>query len=201
MISDVYDSVIEAFKQYGCPAPVYLGEQYADQHLAPLCVVMWQTDDLFTEQIASVTMPMQSMYINPRPIKTRRCGLRARLWATAKPQRNAEDQYRADLATLDALLNQFIVALQHTVPGIYELRGGHAAKGNAATVTSGLGYDLDCLIDIPIIDAPWPAQALDKCATTWKYGRGTAEITISGKVDPAPPYFQPAIVFPVPTEE
>lgn len=201
MISDVYDSVVELFQRYGCPAPVYLGKQFADQNTEPLCVVMWQTDDKYGGQIASVTPTQTGLYINPRPLKTRSCGLSVRLWASAPEQKNAQDQYRADLAFLDALINQFAIALNYIASGINEMSGGMAAAGNAASVISGLGYDLTCTVDIPIIDAPWPAQALDKCTETWVHRPGTAEITVSGKVDPDPPFYQPGIVFPVPTVE
>ena len=200
MISDVYDSVVELFNTYKCPAPVFLGKQYADQYIAPLSVVMWQTRDQFAEQIASYTPTQRGLYVNPRPLATRRCGFTARLWATAPVQRNTQDQYRADLAWLDALVNQFVIALRYIGAGISAADAGMAAAGNAAADVSGLGYDLECHLDIPIVDAPWPAQGLDKCTETWKHSPATAEITVSGKVDPAPPYFQPGIVFPVPTE-
>ncbi len=200
MISDMYDSVVELFKHYGCPAPVYLGEQYATQHTETMCVVMWQTSDQFAEAVPSAPSPTQTgLYINPRPLKTRRCGLKVRMWAKAPKQRNAQDQYRADLAWLDALVNQFCIALNYITAGINELQGGVAAAGNASAAVAGLGYDLTCLVDVPIIDAKWPAQALDKCTETWQHMPATAEITISGKVDPEPPYYQPGIVFPVPT--
>lgn len=200
MISDVYDTMVELFKRYGCPAPVYLGEQYASQHIETMSVVMWQTRDKFAEKSPTlVVTPAQGGYVNPLPIKTRRCGLAARLWATAPEQRNPSDQYRANLAWLDALVNQFCIGLHYIAQGISEFEGGVAAAGNAAADVAGLAYDLTCLIDIPIVDAHWPARALDKCTETWIHRPATAEITISGKVDPAPPFYQPGIVFPVPT--
>lgn len=199
MISDVYDSVVEVFKRYGCPARVYLGEQYASQHTETLCVVMWQTSDQFTEQLASVTPSQAIVYIDPRPLKTRKCGVTARLWATAPQQRERGDQYRADLAYLDALINQFAIALHYIGAGINEMKGGMAAANNAAADVAGLGYDFQCSIEIPIIDAKWPAQALDKCTQTWLHHTATADITIAGKVDPEPPFYQDGIRFPVPT--
>ncbi len=203
MISDVYDSIVEVFKVYGCPAPVFLGQQFADQHTGTLCVVMWQNDDLFAEALPSVQIwPNQHMYINPRAIKTRRCGLVARMWATSPtPHRSAQDQFRADTAYLDALINQFIVALQHSVPGIYELRGGKAAAGNAAADVAGLGYDLHCLINVPILDAAWPAQGLDKCTSTWVHGRGTAIVNVKAVPVVGGEPYPPNVTFPVPTEE
>lgn len=202
MISDLYDSIVELFKVYGCPAPIYLGEQFKDQHTETLCVVLWQTDDKFTPQLASVLPPItRALYLNPRPIATRKCGLNARLWATAPPQKDPQDQYRADLAYLDALVNQFAIALQQLASGISDIEGGMAADGNAAAVRSGLGYDLVCRVDVPVIDAPWPAQQLDECSKTWEHRPATALITISGKVDPEPPHFQPGTTFPVPTED
>ncbi len=203
MISDVYDSVVQVFKAYDCPAVVYLGEQLADQHIAPLSVTMWQTSDQFIGQNASVPVgpdtPTGRLYINPRPLKTRRCGVTARLWAQATKQRSPQDQYRADLAYLDALVNQFCIALNYITAGINEIQGGMAAKGNAATVVAGLGYDLMTTIDIPIVDAKWPALALDKCTETWLHHTATAEISIAAKVGD-PPY-APNVVFPVPTSE
>ncbi len=203
MISDVYDSVVEVFKTYGCPAPVYLGEQFADQHLAPLCVVMWQTADQYAGQLASVPVgpdtPTGRLYINPRPLKTRRCGVTARLWAQAPQQRSPQDQYRADLAFLDALINQFCIALNYITAGINEIKGGMAAKGNAAASVAGLGYDLMTAIDIPIVDAKWPAQQLDKCTSTWLHHTATAEISVAAEIGDPP--FAPTIVFPVPTTE
>ncbi len=201
MISDVYDSVVEVFCKYGCPAKVYLGEQYADQHIETLSVVMWQTSDQYAGQIASVDVgpntPTGHLYINPRPLKTRRCGVTARLWAQAKTQSNAQDQYRADLAYLDALINQFCIALNYITAGINEIKGGMAAKGNASTVVAGLGYDLMTAIDIPIVDAKWPAQQLDKCTETWLHHTATAEVSVAAKIG-EPPY-APNVVFPVPT--
>jgi hypothetical protein len=199
VISDVYDSLVHLFKAYGCPAPIYLGEHWKDQHLPPLSVVIWQTNDVFAPQGASVTPLQRGMYINPRPVATRRCGLNAQLWATAPEQRDPCDQYRADLAWLDALVNQFVVGLQAIASGIHVVSGGVHAPGNAGSVRSGLGYDMTSMVDIPIVDAPWPAQQLDKCTTTWMYRPATAEITIAGNVDPNPPHYQPGIVFPVPT--
>jgi hypothetical protein len=201
MISDVYDSVVQVFCTYGCPAPVYLGQQYADQHLAPLSVVMWQTDDQFSGQNASVPVgpdtPTGRLYLNPRPLKTRRCGVTARLWAQAKPQRSAQDQYRADLAYLDALINQYCIALNYITAGINEIKGGMAAKGNAAAGVAGLGYDLFTSIDIPIVDAKWPAEALDKCTETWVHQTATAVISVAAEIGDPP--FAPNVVFPVPT--
>lgn len=201
MISDVYDSTVELFKRYGCPAQVFLGPQWLDQYIPPLSVVLYQTRDQFGEQVASYTPTQRGLYVNPRPLATRACGFTARLWATAPTQRNSEDQYRADLAWLDALVNQFVIALRYIGAGISSAEGGMAAKGNAAADVSGLGYELECRLDIPIIDAPWPAQGLDNCSQTWRHARATAEITVSGKVDPEPPFYQPGIVFPVPTPE
>lgn len=205
MISDVYDSVVHVFREYGCPAVVYLGEQFADQHIEPMSVVMWQTSDEYTGQLASVAIdpnsPTGRIYINPRPLKTRRCGVTARLWAQAKQQRDAQSQYRADLAYLDALVNQFCIALNYITAGINEIKGGMAAKGNASTVVAGLGYDLMTTIDIPIVDAKWPAQALDKCTETWLHHTATAEISVAAAPAVSKPPFPPTIVFPVPTAE
>lgn len=204
MISDVYDSMVEAFRRYGCPAAVYLGSQYQAQNTETLRVVLHQTIDQFAPPLPSLTpiATQQYMYgaINPRPVATRRCGVEAELWATAPLQRDPQDQYRADLAYLDALVNQFVVVLQQLTSGIFVVEGGQAGPGNGAAGSAGLGYVIKALIDVPVIDAAWPREQLDKCTETWAHRPARADITISGKVDPEPPHFQPQPPFRVPTE-
>lgn len=204
MISDVYDSVVDAFRRYGCPAVVYLGSQYQPQNTETLRVVLHQTIDQFASPLPSLNpiATQQYMYgaINPRPVATRRCGVEAELWATAPTQRDPQDQYRADLAYLDALVNQFVVALQQIASGLFVIEGGQAGPGNGAAGAAGLGYVVKAMIDIPVIDAPWPKEQLDRCTETWVHRPAVAEITISGKVDPEPPNFQPQPPFRVPTE-
>jgi hypothetical protein len=204
VISDVYDALVEVFRAYGCPACVFLGGQFQPQHTAPMRVVLTQTGDKFSEVVASLpTATQQALYtpINPRPIKTRRCGLDVEFWANAPKQRNPQDQYRADLAYLDALINQFIIAMQRCFSGIYELESGGAPAGNADITVAGLGYTLKCLVDIPVIDAPWPEQQLSACSETWAHRPGSFIVTVEGKVDPEPPYYQPQPPFTVPTTE
>ncbi len=203
MISDVYDSMVEAFRIYGCPAQVLLGEQYAWQHTGMLTVILWQTDDRYAPQIPSVPQgPMTNMgAINPRPVATRKCGAVARLWATAPEQRDPVDQYRANLAYLDALINQTIVVLQQLTSGIYVAQGGRSPEGNAGSVIAGLGYDLAFSVDVPIIDTAWPAQALSDCTRTWIHRPARAIVSIDGKVDPNPPYYQTGTQFEVPTPD
>lgn len=203
MISDLYDAICQAFKRYGCPAPIYLGEQWRSQHTIPLRVVMWQGKDSpadqFTPQLAASLTPTQRIqFINPRPVATRRCGFSVELWATAPNTKDTRDQYRANLAYLDALVNQFCAALQQLTSGIFEVESGRAAAGNADADVSGLGYTLQCLCDVPIIDVPWPAQQLDKCSETWAYGQASAEISVTTATEP--PVVSPP-PFPVPTPE
>lgn len=205
MISDVYDAVVEGFRRYGCPAAVYLGGQFFEQHTPPLRVVLKQTDDLFGPPLPSMgdTPTQQMMYgnaMNPRSVGTRRCGLDVEMWATAPRQRDPQDQYRADLAYLDALVNQFAVVLQQIASGVHVLQSGVAATGNVSANAAGLGYMLKALVDIPIIDAPWPAQQLSRCSETWAHRSGSFVITVEGKVGGEPPY-QPQPPFTVPTPE
>lgn len=205
MISDVYDSIVAAFKAYHCPAVVFLGAQYRDQHTSPMRVVMWPAGtDAFKPQNGSVlTDPQLRLWkpINPRSTATRGYAFLAELWATAPVQRRPGDQYRADLAYLDALVNQFAVVLQQLTSGIFTIQGGEAAESNAAAGVSGLGYTMAVQVDVPIIDARWPAQQLDACTKTWAEAPARAIISIDGKVDPEPPHYQTGEQFPVPTEE
>ncbi len=203
MISDLYDSVVEVFRRYGCPAAVYLGSQYQSQHTETLRVVIVQETDSYAPPLPSLSplATQQYMYgvINPRPVGTRKCGFFVELWATAPQQRDPQDQYRADLAYLDALINQFAVALQQTASGIHVLEGGQAGPGNGAAGSAGLGYVLRVSVDVPIIDAKWPAQQLSACTETWVHRPATADITIAGNVDPESPHYQPQPPFRVPT--
>ncbi len=195
MISDLYDALTKAFKRYGCPAPIFLGEQFRAQHTVPLRVVLWQGKDSpadqYVPQNVSVPNPTQRLqYINPRPVATRRCGFSAELWATAPTEKDPQDQYRANLAFLDALVNQFVVALQQLASGIYEVQSGRAAAGNADASVSGLGYTLQCVCDVPVIDAAWPAEGLNECSKTWAYGRATAEVDVDLQTKIDPPTFE-----------
>lgn len=202
MISDVYDAMCHAFERYGCPIPIYLGPQFLAQHTPTSRVVMFQSTDKFKPPSpASLTPTQRLQYINPRPVATRSCGLNAELWVTAPPQANAQNQYRADLAYLDALVNQFCVALQQLVSGLFDLEGGVCAPNNGAAARAGLGYLLSCSIDIPIIDAAWPAQQLGECSKTWAYAPATAEIEIAKQTGYNPPEFQPEPPFTLPTPE
>ena len=206
MISDLFDSVVHVFARYKCPAVLYLGQQFTPQHTETLRVVMYQGEkspaDEFAPQSAASLLPSQTIqYINPRPVATRRAGFSVELWATAPKQRQAQHQFRADLAYLDALLNQFIVALQQTASGVFVAKSGVAAPGNQDANVAGLGYTLQCSCDVPVIDAPWPAQQLSECSKTWAYGPARAEITIAGKVDTEAPFYQPQPPFIVPTPE
>jgi hypothetical protein len=203
VISDVYDCIVEAFRRYKCPANVYLGEQFRAQHTGPLRVVIYQGQsspaDQFTGALPAQLLPTQTIqYINPRPVATRRSGFSAELWATAPKQRSAVDQYRADLAYLDALVNQFGVALQQLASGIFMIQSGVAAAGNADAAVAGLGYTLQCVIDVPIIDAEWPAQQLSKCTETWAHHPATAEVSVQDTQteEVVPPVFS----VPTPTE-
>lgn len=203
MISDLYDSLVHAFRAYKCPAPIYLGEQFRAQNTGPMRVVIWQGKDSpadqFTPQIAASLSPTQTLqYINPRPVATRKCGFSVELWATAPTQKNAQDQYRADLAWLDALVNQFVVSLQQIASGIYQVNGGKAAAGNADASVLGLGYTMLCVCDIPIIDAAWPAQQLSECSKSWEYGAATADISIENQAEP--PTVSPRFTVPTPEE-
>lgn len=204
MISDIYDALVQGFERYNCPARVYLGGQFHEQHTQPLRVVLKQTDDVFEKGTPSFTPTQQMLYgqaINPRPVGTRRCGLDVEFWAKAPQQRDPQDQYRADLAYLDALVNQFAVVMQQIAAGIHVFQGGAAAAGNVSANSAGLGYLLKALVDIPLIDAPWPAQQLSACTTTWAYRPADFIITVEGKVSPEPPYYQPQPSFRVPTPE
>lgn len=209
MISDLYDAVCHAFRAYGCPAEVYLGEQWRAQHTGTMRVVMWQgkdsPPDQFGPQTASSILPTQALqFINPRPVATRRAGFSVELWATAPPQRDPADQFRANQAWLDALVNHFCVVLQQKASGIFEVVGGVAAAGNGDAVAAGLGYEMQCYCDVPIIDAPWPAQQLSECSKTWHYGQGTAEITVQAQTHSDPVEYTtspPTFVAPTPPEE
>jgi len=147
--------------------------------------------DQFTPELASTFTPSQLLqYINPRPVATRKCGLSAELWATAPKQRNADDQFRANQAYLDALVNQYMCVMQQIVSGLFVVQSGLAAAGNADATVAGLGYRLQMLIDVPVIDAQWPAAQLDKCTETWAHRPGTAEVSVTGPGDNvAPPPF------------
>ena len=202
MISDLYDALCQAFARYKCPAPIYLGEQYRAQHTAPMRVVLWQGKDSpvdqFTPQLAASLLPTQTLqYINPRPVATRKCGFSAELWATAPTQNDPQDQYRANLAYRDALVNQFAVALQQISSGISQLQGGKAAAGNGDASVSGLGYTLACVCDVPIIDSAWPAQQLSECSKSWAYRAATAIVSIENQKPPITVGPQ----FTVPTQE
>lgn len=205
MISDLYDSMVRAFRAYGCPAPIYLGKQFADQHTGPFRVVLWQDADTFGQANPSLPAAAQAatkQAINPRAVATRRCGVVANLWATAPVQRSAQDQYRADLAYLDALVNQVCVALQQLASGVFIMSAGMAAAGNDNADVAGLGYELRFSVDVPIIDAAWPAQQLSECTKTWIEAPATAEITIEKRVPPLdPPTYQGEPPFTVPTPE
>jgi len=206
VISDLFDSLCHAFKAYGCPAAMFLGEQWRAQHGPPLRVVIWQGNqsppDVFSPQnVASIQPSQRLQYINPRPVATRVAGFSAELWATSPPQKDPRDQYRADLAYLDALVNQLGAALQQISSGIFTMQGGLAAAGNADASVSGLGYTAQCTCAIPIIEAPWPAQQLSRCSETWAYGSATAEVGVVLQTGYNPPEFAPSSppVFRVPT--
>lgn len=208
MISDLYDGIVHVFRQYRCPAVVYLGEQYRAQHTGGLRVVLWQgsqspADQFLPKNESLATWPTQQLqlkaaqFINPRPVATRRCGFSAELWATAPKQRVAADQWRANMAYLDALVNQFAVALQHLASGVFMVQSGLAAQGNADADVMGLGYTLQVSTDVPVIDVPWPAQQLGKCSETWAYGPAVADVSV---VDTQTEETHPP-VFRVPTPE
>ncbi len=206
MISDLYDSIVEAFERYGCPAKVYLGEQYRSQHTETLRVIMWQgssspADSFGGHSAASLSPTQRIQFVNPRPVATRKCGFSVELWATAPEQRFPADQFRANQAYLDALVNQFVAVLQQIASGVYTVQGGLAAAGNADADVAGLGYTLQCSCDVPIIDVAWPSQQLSECSKTWQYSGATAEVTIAGKVDPETPFYQNQPPFTVPTPE
>ncbi len=202
MISDLYDALVIAFRKYHCPAKLFLGAQYKGQHTGDMAVILYQDDDTFgPPNPASVPEEMRKQFLNPRPVATRVSGFVAELWASAPIQTDATLQYRADLAYLDALINQFGCALNQLAIGTSALSGGAAARGNADSAIRGLGYALKGTFNIPIIECAWPAQQLDRCTRTWAEAAAKAAVTVSGKVDPEPPYYQPGVSFPVPTEE
>ena len=205
MLSDVYDALVCAFKAYGCDVPLYLGKQFIDQHTEPLRVVIWQDADTFAPQQASV-LQGQTGYnaqgFNPRPVATRTCGAVASLWASSPPQKDPSLQFRSDLALLDALINQVVIALQATVPGLFIVSAGLAADNNDQGARSGLGYELRFTVAVPVIDVPW-APVITHCAQTWREMAATAEVTPAGRVDTSttPPSYQNPYTFPVPNEE
>lgn len=199
---DLFGAMKSAYCAYGCDVPIYIGKQFLQQHTEPTRVVLYQDQDLYTSPSVSVPVATRGYTphgINPRPIKTRRCGVVANIWASAPEQDDLERQYRADLALLDVLINQTILVLQQTVSGIYELASGGAADGNDQAMRSGLGYNLVFLVDTPIIDMPW-AVAIDACRKTWAESPATAEVTVAGAVDNSttPPTFQPGVTFETP---
>ncbi len=201
MFADVFDALVPAFKAYGCPAELYLGPQFVDQHTGTLRIVFIQTDDTFVGAVPS-QLPATQRGVNPRAIATRMCGVTAELWATAPDQRDASKQYRANLAYLDALLNTLLACLQQLATGISVTTGGVAAPNNSDSGISGLGYTLAFAIAIPVTDTPWPT-ALVCAPNTWTEAPATAEITPSGRLDNStdPPSYQDAFTFPVPTPE
>lgn len=211
MISDLYDCTVECFRRYGCPAEVFLGEQYRAQHTSPLRVIMYMgttsPPDQFAPANPSVALlPTQTQMmlarglpINPRPVATRHAGFSVELWATAPNQRNAADQYRANLAYLDALVNMFGVALQQLASGIFTIQSGLAAAGNADAAVSGLGYTMQCVCDVPVIDVPWPAQQLAECSKTWAHHAATATVSVTKEGDP-PVVSPPPFTVPTPPE-
>lgn len=203
MLSDVFDKLCANFAAYGCPAQLFLGGQFSEQHTAPLRIVFVQGEDAFNPPNASVlggNPALTRQAINPRPIATRTCGVKAELWATAPQQRDPGAQYRADLAYLDALINTTIAALQQTVAGLTVLGGGASSENNVDAGRAGLGYVLNLSVDVPIIDAPWPAQQLSVCSTTWTNAPATADVTVSAQLGD-PPTYQPGPAFAVPTPE
>lgn len=199
---DLFSAMKSAYCAYGCDVPIFIGKQFLQQHTVTTRVVLYQDQDLFANPSVSVPVATQgynAQGINPRPIKTRRCGIVANIWATAPEQGELERQYRADLALLDVLINQTILVLQQTVSGIYELASGGAADGNDQAMRAGLGYNLVFFVDTPIIDMPW-SVAIDACRKTWAQGPATAQVTVSGAVDNSttPPTFQPGVTFTTP---
>lgn len=204
MISDLYDSMVKAFAIYRCPAPIFLGRQFLDQHTGTMRVVMWQDQDTFAPPLPSLNATQQAGLrhaINPRSTATRKCGVVMNLWANAPRQSDPTNQYRADLAYLDALVNQCLVVLQQLASGIYVAKAGLAADGNQNADVAGLGYDLHLSVDVPVIDTVWPAQQLSECSRTWAQAPATAEIEIAKRVsDPLnPPTYAPEPPFTVPT--
>lgn len=196
MISDLYDAMVNAFLAYQCPVPIFLGEQYRYQHTAPTRVVMWQgkdspPDQFLPQNAASVTPTQALQYINPRPVLTRRCGFSLELWASAPPQRDPADQFRANQSWLDALVNMVGATLNQISSGVFTIQGGLAAEGNGDASIGGLGYTALCTCDIPIIEAPWPAEALNQCSKTWAYGSAEAEISVRMQNGYKPPTFAP----------
>jgi hypothetical protein len=207
MISDLYDALVKVFRAYRCPATVFLGEQYAAQHTDTMRVVIFQGSSSPADQFRPpqpslspvVLTTLQHQFINPRPVGTRVCGFTAELWATAPPQSNPVNQFRANQAYLDALVNQLVVALQQISSGLYDIPGGLASAGNADADVAGLGYRMQCLCAMPVIDVPWPAQQLSACSKTWREAAATADVSVEGPKEGqiVPPVFR----VPTPPEE
>lgn len=204
MISDLYDALIDVFKVYGCPAKIFLGEQFRAMHTEPFRVVLWQGKDSPADTFggalpASVPAANRTQAIDPRPVATRLCGFSVELWAVAPQQRNAEDQYRANLAYLDALVNQFACAMQEISSGIFDLQGGRHAAGNGDVSVLGLGYTLLAVCAVPVVITKWPTQQLSECSKTWRHATATAAVVVQTEVKPDPPTFVSGPEFTVPT--
>lgn len=200
MFSDVYDQIVQAFSTYGCPAQLFLGSQFIDQHTSTMRIVFVQAEDEYGPAVISApqgTNGWSRQGLNPRPIGTRACGVRAELWATAPTQSDPATQYRADLAYLDALVNMLVVALQQVAAGITITSSGAAAENNGDAGRAGLGYSLTFSVQVPVIDVPWPKQQLSECSRTWAQGPGTTTVSVDAQLK-SPPTSHNSPVFPVP---
>lgn len=192
MIADVVCAMRDFFTGTGCPAKVFLGEAHIAENAEPPRVVWIPTGDRFTPplQTQAKGVPPAPSYLgsNPRPVLTRWSGAEIHVWAGAgRLEAEQWRQYEKDLAALDALVNQTVLAVHKIVPGYYNFLGADNRQ-RVHIVNRGLRTVLRVEIAIPIVDIDFPCDAIDTTVFTWlTQGDVVGQITVEELQTPTGP--------------
>ena len=190
---DLAAALRTAFKARGCPATIWVGEQYLRDHADENRVIIIPQQDTFGPKDPSV-LPLSSSTLNPRPLATRTVNADAVLWAMAEPTRDGSNQLEADQRILDALVNCFVACLMGAAYGVQTLGAGSYVNDQATHVRRGLGYRLSFSFAMPILDIKWPPAAPD----TYTMARGMgADIAVQELLGD-PPTYQTGVEFEIP---
>jgi hypothetical protein len=181
MLANVASGLRDAFAARGCPADVFVGEQYSHDHADGLRVVLVPTSDQYGPRDASTSGTATAPTINrlnPRALMTRMVSCRAELWAPTPNPEEQSDIVASDYETMDALVNCTLACLAGVALGVYEIGGGEYINEKAVHARRGIAYHLTFSVACPIIDVKFPPLR----QTTYDAGSMAAEISITGQL-------------------
>ena len=172
MLTDVFDRMVQDFKARSCPAEILWGEHHKTDHGNAPRVIVYPGTDTYGARASSNQGPWPLRGANPRAVGTRYYGGVANIWGAGPEQRDPAAQNRADFGVVDALINQTAMSLHVACTGMFTITGGEFVN-DESQVRRGLVYEMTFDVQVPILDIPWPAVAINTSSKTFAEGTVT----------------------------